>query len=178
MDVGYRAGSFTINAGFSYNDAEIRRDFCRISNPQFDCTTPVGNSLLAPAGTRLPTTAKFKGHAVARYEFPVGSWEGHVQGAVNHIGKRINDLRPTTNAILGNLDAYTTADFSVGVKNAMWSGEIFVTNLFDSNGVNSSGVSCGESICGDEFGDTATGGVFYDSVIKPRLIGLKVSRKF
>ena len=178
MDVGYRAGGFTLNAGFSYNDAEIRRDFCRIANPQFDCTTPVGNSRLAPAGTRLPTTAKFKGNAVARYEFPVGSWEGHVQGAVNYIGSRINDLRPTTNAILGNLDAYTTADFSVGVKNDMWSGEIFVTNLFDSNGVNSSGVSCSESICGDAGGDTATGGVFYDSVIKPRLIGVKVSRKF
>ena len=38
MDVGYRAGGFSLNAGFSYNDAEIRRDFCRIANPTFDCT--------------------------------------------------------------------------------------------------------------------------------------------
>lgn len=177
MDVGYRQGGFTLNAGFSYNDAKIRRDFCEVANAAFDCTTP-GNSLLAPSGSRLPTTAKFKGNAVARYEFPVGSWEGHVQAAANHIGKRTNDLRPATNAILGNLGGYTTADFSIGIHNDVWSGEIFATNLFDSNGVNSSNVQCGESVCGDEGGVTANGGVFYDTVIKPRLIGVKVSRKF
>jgi outer membrane receptor protein involved in Fe transport len=182
MDAGFRAGGFSLNAGFSYNDAKIRRDFCRIANPQFDCTLPGPqgqvNALLAPSGSRLPTTAKFKGNVVGRYEFPVGSWEGHFQVAANYIGKRKNDLRPTTNDILGNLEGYKVADISVGIHNDVWSGEIFATNLFDSNGVNSSGVSCNESICGDEFGDTATGGVFYDSVVKPRVIGVKVSRKF
>jgi iron complex outermembrane receptor protein len=177
MDVGYRQGGFTINAGFSYNDAKITRDFCEVANATYDCTTP-GNSLLAPSGSRLPTTAKFKGNTVVRYEFPVGSWEGHVQAAANYIGGRTNDLRPATNAILGNLGAYTTADVSVGVHNDVWRAELFATNLFDSNGVNSSGVQCGESICGDETGVTATGGVFYDTVIKPRLVGVKVSRKF
>ena len=61
MDVGYRAGGFTLNIGGSYNDAEIRRDFCRIANAQFDCTLDPGdgrtNALLAPAGSRLPVTA-------------------------------------------------------------------------------------------------------------------------
>jgi iron complex outermembrane receptor protein len=177
MDMGYRQGGFTFNTGFSYNDATIRRDFCAISNATFDCTTP-GNSLLAPAGSRLPTTAKFKGNAIARYEFPVGGFDGHVQFAVNHIGSRRNDLRPAQNAIKGNLPAYTTADVSIGIKNDVWKIDVFATNLFDKNGIVGTGVQCLETVCGDPGNVTATGGAFYDNVIRPRLIGVKFSRDF
>ncbi|MBL0914784.1 MAG: TonB-dependent receptor, partial [Sphingopyxis sp.] len=114
-DINYRQGGFTLSLGGSYNDATIRRDFCRIANPQFDCTIdPPGqtNALLAPAGSRLPVTAKFKGNAIARYEFPIGGMDGHVQFAANHIGKRRSDLRPFENGIVGNFKAYTTVDFS------------------------------------------------------------------
>ena len=176
-DVSYRSGGFSLGMGASYNDATIRRDFCAIANAAFDCTTP-DNSELAPAGSRLPVTAKFKGNAVARYEFPISGLDGHVQFAVNHIGKRRSDLRTVENDIVGNFKAYTTADFSVGVKGEGWGAELFATNLFDSRGVINSAVQCGESICGDAGGDTANGGVFYDNVIRPRLIGIKVSKDF
>jgi iron complex outermembrane recepter protein len=177
-DVGYRAGGFSINTGFSYNDAKIQRDFCEIANPTFDCTTS-GNSLLAPAGSRLPTTAKFKGNAVARYEFPVADWDGHVQLAVNYIGGRRNDLRPAVNAIKGNLPAYTTADISLGIKNETWKIDLFATNLLDKNGIVGTGVQCVETVCGTGVtATTPTGGAFYDVVIKPRVIGLKFSRDF
>ncbi len=178
MDMGYRQGGFTFNTGFSYNDATIRRDFCAISNATFDCTTP-GNSLLAPAGSRLPTTAKFKGNAIARYEFPVGGFDGHVQFAVNYIGSRRNDLRPAQNAIKGNLPAYTTADVSVGIKDDIWRIDLFATNLFDKNGIVGTGVQCLETVCGTGVTPaTPTGGAFYDNVIRPRLIGVKFSRDF
>ncbi|MFN4113972.1 MAG: TonB-dependent receptor [Sphingomonadaceae bacterium] len=182
MDLGYRAGGFSLNMGGSYNDAKIRRDFCRIANPQFDCTLDPGdgrtNALLAPSGSRLPVTAKFKGNAVARYEFPLGGWNAHVQGAVNHIGSRRSDLRPFENAIKGALDAYTTADFSFGVKNDGYRVELFATNLFNSNGVINTGVQCLETTCGDPDGLSATGPVFYEAVIRPRIIGLKVGMDF
>ncbi len=177
MDVGYRTGGFSLNTGVSYNDASIQRDFCAIANATYDCSTP-GNSLLAAAGSRLPTTAKFKGNAVARYEFPVGAFDGHVQFALNHIGSRRNDLRPAQNAIKGNLPAYTTSDFSIGIKDDNWRLDLFATNLFDTNGVVGTGVQCLETVCGDPGNATATGGAFYDTVIRPRLIGLKVSRDF
>jgi outer membrane receptor protein involved in Fe transport len=176
-DVSYRSGGFSLGMGASYNDATIRRDFCAIANADFDCTTP-GNSLLAPSGSRLPVTAKFKGNAVARYEFPIGGMDGHVQFAVNHIGKRRSDLRTLENDIVGNFKAYTTADFSIGVKGEGWDAEIYATNLFDSRGVINSAVQCGETVCGDAGGDTPGGGVFYDNVIRPRLIGVKVSKDF
>ena len=176
-DIGFRSGGFSLNAGASYNDAEIRRDFCRIANPQFDCTT-AGNSLLAPAGTRLPVTAKFKGNAVARYEAPIGNLDGHIQFAVNHIGSRRSDLRTAENAIKGFFDAYTTADISVGIAGEGWSLELFATNLFNENGVVNAGVQCVETTCGDPDGISSTGGVFYDTVIRPRLVGLKVTKDF
>ncbi len=181
LDLGYRAGGFSLNLGGSYNDATIRRDFCAIANPEFDCTIdPPGrtNDLLAPAGTRLPVTPKFKGNAVARYEWPMGDMDAHFQFAVNHVGKRRSDVRTFENAIVGNFKAYTTADLSVGVKGEGWSAEAFATNLFNSNGVINSAVQCGESICGDPDGVSSTGGVFYDNVIRPRLIGIKVSKDF
>ncbi len=56
--------------------------------------------------------------------------------------------------------------------------ELFATNLFDARGVIDSGVQCVETICGDPDGVTAGGGVFYDTVIKPRTVGLKVGADF
>ena len=176
-DVSYRSGGFSLGMGASYNDATIRRDFCAIANADFDCTT-TDNSLLAPSGSRLPVTAKFKGNAVARYEFPISGLDGHVQFAVNHIGKRRSDLRTLENDIVGDFKAYTTADFSIGVKGEGWDAELFATNLFDSRGVINSAVQCGETVCGDGDGLTPGGGVFYDNVIRPRLIGIKVSKDF
>ena len=127
----------------------------------------------------MPTTAKFKGNAVARYEFPVGAFDGHVQFAVNHIGSRRNDLRPAQNAIKGNLPAYTTADISVGIKDDVWKIDLFATNLFDTNGIVGTGVQCLETVCGTGVTPaTPTGGAFYDTVIRPRLIGVKFSRDF
>ncbi len=190
-DLSVRQGGFTFSLGGSYNDATIRRDFCRIANPDFDCSVDADldgsgaidqpneiNDTLAPRGSRLPVTAKFKGNAVARYEWPVGDLNAHVQIAANHVGKRRSDLRPFENDIVGNFKAYTTADLSIGVKGEGWSAEAFATNLFNSNGVINSAVQCGESICGDPDGISNTGGVFYDNVIRPRLIGIKVSKDF
>jgi iron complex outermembrane recepter protein len=178
-DIGYNAGGFTFSTGFSYNDAEIRENFCAIANATFDCTTPVGNATLATAGSRLPVTPKFKGNALVRYEFPMGSWDGHFQFAVNRTSGRRSDLRPAQNAIKGNLAGYTTADFSVGIKSDAWAIEAFATNLFDSRGIINTGVQCLETVCGTGVtAATPTGGAFYHSVIKPRIIGLKFSRDF
>jgi len=185
VDFGYQSGGFSLNVGGSYNDAEIREDFCAIANPEFDCTIPGGtpadpidNELLAPAGTRLPTTAKFKGTAVGRYEFPLGSWDAHVQGALSHVGERRADLRDAQNEIIGDLPSFTTFDFTLGADAGDYRVELFATNLFDSRGRYSTSLQCQAAVCGDPDGVTGTGGVFYDTVIKPRTVGLKVGLDF
>jgi outer membrane receptor protein involved in Fe transport len=178
-DFGYQTGGFTLNINGSYNDAEIREPFCAMANPDFDCSVPAGNEQLAPAGTRLPLTPKFKGNAVARYEFPLtGMWDGFVQGVVSHVGGRRSDLRELQNEIKGTYPAYTTADLSIGARGDTYRLELFATNLFDSNGRYFTGVQCQETVCGDPDGVSTTGGVFYDYVIRPRTIGLKVGLDF
>ena len=181
-DFTYRAGALTLALSGSYNDATIRRDFCVIANPAFDCTFDPGdgreNGLLAPSGNKLPVTAKFKGNAIARYEFPVGGWDGHAQGAASYIGRRRSDLRDAENAIKGDFDPFTTVDLSFGVKKESLRFELFVTNLFDERGVINSGVQCLETTCGDPDGISNTGGVFYDFVTRPRIIGIKAGFDF
>ena len=139
---------------------------------------PAGNVQLAAAGTRLPTTARFKGTGVARYEFPIGSWDAHVQGAVSHTGKRRGDLRDDENAIIGTLPDYTTVDLSLGAEGGNYRVELFALNVFDSNGRYSTALQCQAVVCGDPDGISGTGGVFYDTVVRPRTIGLRVGFDF
>jgi outer membrane receptor protein involved in Fe transport len=192
-DIGYSQGGITFNLNGSYNDAQIRRDFCQlaIAADPFDCTLtgpdslvdddllPEPNAVLAAAGTRLPLAAKFKGNAIARYQFAINdTWDAHVQGTVSHVGRRRSDLRDQQNAIKGEFPAYTTADFSFGLKGPRYRVEFYVANMFDSRGKYFAGVQCVETTCGDPDGVSNTGGAFYDYVIKPRTVGVKVGADF
>lgn len=182
-DIFVRASEgLTFNAGLSYNDAKSTKDFCLIANPQFDCTLPGAdgseNDLLAPSGTRLPVSAKFKANALARYEFPVGGLDAHIQGAVVYEGKRTSDLRLFERALIGSLPSYTTVDLSAGVKHDNWTVEVYARNLFDSLGQTTRTVQCLETTCGDPDGVTALGGKIYTFVTTPRTIGLRVGTKF
>jgi outer membrane receptor protein involved in Fe transport len=166
------------STGASYNDAQIRNDFCLIANDDFDCTTP-GNEKLADKGTRLPITAKFKLNSRLRYEWNLTSdMKAHAQAAVSYEGKRRSDLRDLENGIIGNLDAYTLVDTTAGIEHGPWSVDLYVKNLFDVRGQITRGVQCLETVCGDPDGLTAIGPKIYTTVSRPRTIGLRVGRKF
>lgn len=158
----------TLSAGGSYNDAKLVKPFI-----------DGGGSVLAAVGTRLPTTPRFKGNMLARYEFDVGkdktAW---LQGAYVYEGSRLGDLRSGIRAITGDFPAYATLDLSAGIKNDQWSAELYVTNLFDSGGITQRSVQCGETVCGDPGGVTATGGIFYNYIIRPRTFGIKLGHSF
>ncbi|MEA3051616.1 MAG: iron complex outerrane recepter protein [Sphingomonadales bacterium] len=178
FDIFYRpVRGLTFSFGGSFNDAKITDDFCLIANDAFDCTTP-GNALLAPAGTRLPISARFKANALARYEFKLGALDAHLQANLIHEGSRTGDLRLAERAIVGNLEGYDTVDLSSGVTNGRWSIDLFVKNLFDVNGATGNTIQCTESVCGDPDGLTAIGPKIYTYVIRPRMIGLRIGTKF
>jgi iron complex outermembrane receptor protein len=151
----------TINFGAAYNDAETTN------------TTP-----LAPSGTRLPLTARFKGNARLRYEFPLWGMNGHLQMSASHEGRRTRDLRAAIAPIYGPLRAYEIVDLSAGLQNDRWSIELFARNLFDERGALGSGIQCNELVCGDPGGATAIGPKIYTFVSRPRTIGLRVGRRF
>jgi outer membrane receptor protein involved in Fe transport len=181
------ATGLTMSLGAAFNDAELTEDFCLIANDEFDCSldidldgdgVPEENDLLAPSGTRLPLTARFKGNARIRYEFPVGpGTEAHVQLSASHEGRRTRDLRTLERQLYGDLVATTTVDFSIGVERGPWRAELFARNLFDERGALGSYINCLETTCGDPDGITDRGGIVYTIVNRPRMIGIRVGRR-
>jgi len=155
------AQGLTISVGGAYNDAETTN------------TTP-----LAPAGTRLPITARFKGNARIRYEFPLGGMQGHAQASASHEGRRTRDLRPVESAIYGDLPGHEQVDLSLGVENERWSASLFARNLFDTRAALGRGIQCNEQVCGDPGGATAIGPKIYTFVATPRTIGVRFGVRF
>jgi outer membrane receptor protein involved in Fe transport len=155
------AEGLTISLGGAFNDAETTT------------ATP-----LAPSGTRLPLTARFKGNARIRYEFPLMGMTGHVQASASHEGSRTRDVRAAIAPIYGNLGSYQIVDLSTGVENDRWSVELFARNLFDERGALGSGIQCNELVCGDPLGQTALGPKIYTYVSRPRTLGVRFGVRF
>jgi len=180
------------STGVSYNDAEIRNDFCSIAVPDFDCTVDVDldgsgaiddsseeNAKLADKGTRLPVTSRWKMNSRIRYDWDLTSdIKAHAQASLTYEGDRRADLRDIENAIIGEYDAYTLVDASTGLEKGPWSLDLYVKNIFDVRGEITKGIQCLETVCGDPDGLTANGGKIYTTITRPRMIGLRVGRKF
>ncbi len=157
----------------AYNDAKLVSPYCRIQSPLRSgaCTAPAGNSELAPAGTRLPITPRFKGNAQLRYEFPIGGGDAkaHLQGSVVYQSDVVFDLRTAARAAFGTQKGYATADFAAGADFAGFSLEAYVHNAFDVVGGRYRTAQCAVATCG---------GVLYNYPVQPRTIGIRLGRKF
>ncbi len=168
-----------LSAGVALYDAELTENFCgwTVNNvPVTVCPAgtldPNGNPVSgpqAPAGSRLPITAKFKGNVSARYTWDVGGYEAHVQGTLLHEGRRKSDLRVAEQNILGDLASYELFDFSAGFRRDTWSVDLFINNVFDKRAQLSKFTQCPEAVCGDQT---------YTVVAQPRTIGLRFSQGF
>ncbi len=110
-----------ITAGVAFYDTALTDDYCNFA-------AGVCTEVLAPKGTSLPTTADFKGNIIARYNFPIGRFDAHLQGALAHNGERLGDLDQTVAPIIGDLPAWTTLDLSAGIRAESWGLDLFVTN--------------------------------------------------
>ncbi len=152
-----------ISATAAFYDSELKDDY---SN--FDAAGNVV-SVNAPKGTALPITPKFKGNLVARYGFNVGDFDAHVQGSVAHAGKAASRLALNANAIIGDIEANTTLDFSAGIARDSYTLEFFVQNLSNEDAALYKTSQCAESVCGVQP---------YGVRPQPRTFGLKFTQKF
>lgn len=150
-----------ITAAAAFYDSELKDDYCPACNAD--------GSPWAPAGTRLPITAKFKGNLVARYTFAVGDFDAHLQGAISHEGKRGSDLNQADNAIRGDVPANTIVDLSAGIQKESYALELFVRNAFDEDAPLYLTSQCATGTCGTQN---------YGVRAQPRTIGLKFSQEF
>jgi iron complex outermembrane recepter protein len=166
VDLNYNAGNgFTFGASAALTDAKIRQNLCSgAADTTVDCSA---SAVSAPVGTRLPITPKFKGSALARYEFDLASGKAHFQANVGHQSSASSDIRVAKAAALGRLQAYTTVDFSAGIDWNRYSLEVFFDNAFDERGEISRFQQCGQ--CDQRI---------YIVPTQPRTIGIRAGAKF
>lgn len=143
-----------ISATAAFYDSELKDDF-------------LGRD--APKGTALPITPKFKGNLVARYGFSISGFNAHVQGSIAHSGKAASRLALDANAIIGDIEANTTLDFSAGIGRDSYTLEFFVQNLSNEDAALYKTSQCAESVCGVQP---------YGVRPQPRTFGLKFTQKF
>ncbi len=155
----------TLSGSGAYTDAKLRKNVCQGTDPTFQCD-PVDNPVIAPKGTRLPVTPKFKANATVRYDFDLASTKAHVQGVMVHASSASSQLRTADQAVVGTLPSYTTFDFAAGIKFGQISTELYLQNAFDERGQISRSVAC--SIC-------TTPSVY---VTQPQTIGLRLGWKY
>jgi iron complex outermembrane receptor protein len=160
----------TLSAGAALLDAKLTQAYCGILGEDGKDLNPCPEDPLAPNGTQLPVTPKFKGNLVARYVFAAGSYDAHVQGAVAYVGSRYPELRTLQRDILGKEPAYTIFDFTTGLARDGYTLELFVSNVFDEKGQLDRWAQCDASVCGLEG--------TYITPTMPRTIGLAFGKRF
>ena len=180
-----------LSAGMAYYDAKLAQDYCGFTdtsgNPITHCPAgtinPINGVVVtgpqAPKGGRLPITPKFKYNVTARYTTNIGDYEVFGQAAVVHVGERTTDLPTGINDLMGNMPAYTTADFSAGVKKHGMSLDFYVNNAFDKHGQLSRFTECLAVTCAaHNVVPQYPNGQVYTIMNQPRTIGLRFSQEF
>jgi len=183
-DMSYVRGGLTLNAAAAYTHAETKGNICnKAGDPTPDCTAVIDgleDFIVAPSGTRLPITPKFKATATARYNWPAfADVKAHVQGGITYRGSAPSSLRTlielvpagsgnfqNPNEFQGRLHAATLVDLFAGLDWPKWNIEAFVTNLFDKRI--------------DISRQTACGSCTRAQVVpgRPRTIGIRAGMKF
>jgi outer membrane receptor protein involved in Fe transport len=158
----------TLAASGSYTDGELDEDYCGLFENGVVVTDCPGTAE-APAGTRLPVTPRWKATASARYEWPMGAWTGHVQGAMTYQSEVTPSLRLADNSVLGTQGSFTTADFTAGINGEGWMIEAFILNAFDERGELLRYTNCNTAVCGNQV---------FIVPNRPQTIGLRVGQKF
>jgi len=141
----------------AYYDSELTSDYA-----------PLGE-LKAPEGTPLPITAEFKGNAIARYMFPLGGFDAHVQGALAYEGSRTSDLDIDDANVFGEIPSNTFLDLTFGIENDKYAIELFVANATDEDTPLFFDAECANSVCGDQK---------YGVSPRPRTFGIRFKQDF
>ncbi|MDH5304732.1 MAG: TonB-dependent receptor [Gammaproteobacteria bacterium] len=154
--------NLTLSAAGAWYDTELQDEYCP------DCDGP--GIPWAPAGTKLPTTADFKGNLIARYQFPLGSFDAHLQGAMSYEGARQSDLNVRINEIRGEVPENTFVDLSFGIGKDDWTAELFIKNATDEDAPMYYTSQCGNpDNCGEQN---------YAVRARPRTVSLRFNKDF
>ncbi len=155
--------SLRLGAAFSYYDSELKDDYCDFDPPG------VCANVNAPAGTALPLTPDFKGNVIARYSFPLASFESYVQGALAYQTSRASTLAIAENDVLGDIPSSTFLDLAFGLENDKYAIELFLSNATDEDAPLSISTDCTVGVCGPQP---------WAVTHRPRTVGIRFSQEF
>ena len=154
--------NFRVSAAAAYYDTELTSDYFEIQSGE----CPWSRRRKARSCRSRPD---FKGNLIARYDFPVGDFEAHLQGALTYEGSRPSELVPAENEIKGDIPSSTVLDLSAGIGRNSWLLELFVKNATDEDAPIYIGQECAVVVCGVQT---------YGLRRPPLTVGLKFSQDF
>jgi iron complex outermembrane receptor protein len=171
-----------LSTSFTFLDPRLQQDYCNEPDPASPtgqqahsnpCPAGLGGATpyppLAPAGTNLPTSPKFKGNAVARYTLdPVAGWEPNVQAAFVYQTQVAPALKTQDKNLIGMQPAYGMVDLSTGIEKNGMNIQLIVDNLTDKRAQLSRFEQCTVSVCTQPYAIPA----------QPRTVGIKFGQKF
>jgi iron complex outermembrane receptor protein len=171
--------ALNIATNFTFLDPRLTSDYCGETDPvtgavlsSNPCPGINGNpsfSPLAPAGTNLPVTPKFKGNVIVRYSFPeVADWKPTAQAAWVYQTQTAPQLRIADANAIGMQPAYGVADVSAGIERNGMNIQFVVTNVTDKLAQLTRFEQCTISVCTQP----------YAIPIQPRTYTIKFGQKF
>ena len=168
--------AFTLSGSATLLNAHLTQTYCvppAAPNPN-TCLDPdpaaAGNEQYAPIGTQLPVTPHFKGNITGRYNFPVFSYSGYVQGSAEYVGSRTADLRKLASEAFGSEPSYAIVDFAAGMQINKITAEFYVSNAFNRLAILDRFAECDVLLCGQVS--------IYNTPNQPRTVGLRFGQRF
>jgi iron complex outermembrane receptor protein len=171
--------ALNLATNFTFLDPRLTSNYCGETDPvtgavlsSNPCPGINGNppySPLAPQGTNLPVTPKFKGNIIARYSFPeVLDWKPNVQAAFVYQTQTAPQLRIADANAVGMQPAYGVADVSGGIERNGMNIQLVVTNVTDKLAQLTRFEECTISSCTQP----------YAIPIQPRTVTIKFAQRF
>lgn len=183
--------NLNLSTGLAWYNAKLTANYCGFTDANGNTVTycPAGTinpntgavvaGPLAPKGTQLPITPRFKANLVARYTFNLGGNDAFVQAAFVHVGRRTTDLRLLERSLLGNLPAYNSVDLSAGIQKGSWSLNAYVDNVFDKRAALYKFTECGVTVCAaHNVVAQYPNGQVYTGFSQPRTFGIRFKQDF
>jgi outer membrane receptor protein involved in Fe transport len=158
--------ALTVTGSFSVNSSEVVKTLSLV-NPTTGEPIPIENPFGA-LGTPLALSPPFQGNIRARYDVPLGAYQGFAQVGASHTGGSYATADHLTKTLQGVSVAfydasYTTYDAALGVAKDDWTVGLYGENLTDSRGIRFS---------------TYAEWVKANTIVRPRTLTLKISYRF
>jgi outer membrane receptor protein involved in Fe transport len=131
--------ALTLSTSFTFLDPRLTENYCGKAGVT-QCASqktpePFGPPLigpLAPSGTNLPITPKFKGNVIARYSFnEIAGWKPFAQSSWVYQTKSTPTLKLDQARNIGMQPSYGLVDFMAGATLNKTTVQLIVTNVAD-----------------------------------------------